>query len=139
MRESADIIRQYFDRDIVQEGEEWIKLISSWEKIIGTDLAAHIKVKDLKGATLILESDHPGWAQIFYMKKSAIMRKMKKQFPRVAVKSFRVLCGNKSINRELVENAHIIEEYNKETISENSSEPDREFSDLLKNLRNLGE
>ena len=139
MRDSADIIRQYFDRDIVQEGEEWIKLISSWEKMIGTDLAAHIRVKDLKGTTLILESDHPGWAQIFYMKKSANMNKMRKQFPRVAVKSFRVLCDNRSINRELVENARIIEEYNKEPIGENSSEPDSEFSDLLKNLRNLGD
>ncbi len=139
MRESADIISQFFDRDVVQEGEDWIKLISSWERIVGTDLAAHIKIKDLKGTTLILNSDHPGWAQIFFMKKRAIMNKMIKQFPRATIRSFRVLCDNKSINRELMENARVIEEYKNEPEKENSVKPDNEFSDLLKNLRNLGE
>ncbi|MDC7218848.1 MAG: DUF721 domain-containing protein [Spirochaetales bacterium] len=139
MRESADIISQFFERDVVQEGEEWIKLISSWERIVGTDLSAHIKIKDLKGGTLLLSCDHPGWAQIFYMKKGAIMKKMRRQFPGVTIKSFRVLCDNKNINRELVENARAIEELRKEPEEEKPAELDDEFAGLLKNLRNLGD
>ena len=139
MRNSADIIKQFFDRDVVQEGEDWIQLISSWEKLVGSDLAAHISIKDLKGSVLILNCDHPGWAQIFYMKKSAVMNKMRKKFPRMEIKSFRVLCERRNINRELVENARVIEEYRKEPEQEKTAEPDKEFSDLLQNLRNLGD
>jgi hypothetical protein len=139
MKESADIINQFFDRDVVQEGEDWIRLISSWEKIVGTDLASHLKVKDLKGSTLLLKCDHPGWAQIFYMKKSAIMRKMQRQFPQVSIKSFRVMCDNRNINQELLENARVIEEYRSEKKEENLPELDKDFEDLLKNLRNLGD
>ena len=139
MRDSADIIKQFFDRDIAQEGEDWIRLISSWERIIGTDLAAHITIKDMKGSVLILNCDHPGWAQIFYMKKTAIMNKIRKQFTKSTIKSFRVICDNQNINRELVENARIIEEYKKEPVREETVIPDREFSELLENLRNLGD
>ncbi len=139
MRDSAHIIRQFFDREIVAEGEDWINFISSWETIIGLDLASHITVRDLKRGVLLLNCDHPGWAQIFYMKKSAILRKIRKQFPRTEVRSFRVFCGEENINRELVDNARVIEEFRREPAGEENPVRDEEFSSLLENLRNLGD
>jgi hypothetical protein len=139
MREATDIIKQFFDREIVAEGEEWIDFISSWEKIVGTDLAAHLSVKDIKNGVLLLNCDHPGWAQVFYTKKTALLRKIKKQFPRMEIKSFRVFCGEENINRELMKNARLFEEYREAPVREDLPVRDEEFSSLLQNLRNLGD
>ncbi|MBN2625183.1 MAG: DUF721 domain-containing protein [Spirochaetales bacterium] len=139
MRDATDIIKQFFDREIIAEGEEWIGFISSWEKMVGTDLAAHLTVKDIKNGVLLLNCDHPGWAQIFYIKKTALLRKIKKQFPRMDIRSFRVFCGKENINRELLKNARLIEEYREESDREDLPAQDEEFSSLLQNLRNLGD
>jgi hypothetical protein len=142
MRDSSEILKQLFDRDIVTDGEGWIKLVSSWEEIVGTDLSAHIRVKDLQNGTLLLDCDHPGWAQIFYMKKSAVMGKLNKyksrHFPQMVINNFRVICENKSINNQLVDNGRIIEEYHERVEHDGNDEIPKEFTDLLSKLRKLG-
>lgn len=138
MRDSAEIIKQFFDRETISEGEGWVKFISSWNKLVGQDLAAHIRVKDLTNGILFLNCDHPGWAQIFYLKKSAILKKLNKQFPQLSVNSFRVYCDNKNISKDIVEKAKIIEQVQKPRQVTKKTEIDPEFSSVLENLRNLG-
>lgn len=43
-------------------------VFSQWERLVGTDIAAHAKPKSLYGGVLVLEVDHPAWAtQLRYM------------------------------------------------------------------------
>lgn len=143
MRESSEILKQLFDKDIIAEGEGWIKLVSLWETIVGTDLFAHIKIKDLQKGTLILECDHPGWAQIFYMKKKAILSKLikngKKHYPNLKINTFRVICMNRNINNELKQNGDLIESFQQKVVKDEIEPPNEDFHKLLDRIEKLGE
>ena len=47
----------------------------------GLEAAEHLRIKDIKGKTLTLETDHPGWIQVAQLRKNEILEKIRERFP----------------------------------------------------------
>ena len=52
-----------------------------WPDLVGDEVAEHLKIQDIKGRTLLLAADHPGWVQMAQLRKNEILEKIKGRFP----------------------------------------------------------
>ena len=79
IRTAGDIIQQIFDKiNISNQGQS---LFEAWPELVGEETAEHLKIRDIKGKTLLLEADHPGWIQVAQLKKNEFLEKIEERFP----------------------------------------------------------
>ncbi|MFP4364114.1 MAG: DUF721 domain-containing protein [Spirochaetia bacterium] len=91
MPEKADRVLQGLLRNInTQHSQKYVSLFRSWENIVGQDLSAHSKLEELENGVCIVGVDHPGWVQMFLMRKAAILKKLQKAYPQLEIKNIRV-------------------------------------------------
>ena len=94
MKKVGDILAAYLGR--FQDNEDtrqWFGVVSSWQDVVGPSLAAHTKVADLDGDTLVIEAQHPASAQLVMMKQTAILREVHRFYPQLVVARLRVRVG----------------------------------------------
>lgn len=78
-RSAADIIQQLFaNMKISTQGQS---IFDAWPELVGEEAAEHLKIKDIKGKTMTLVADHPGWVQVAQLKKKEFLEKIKERFP----------------------------------------------------------
>ena len=99
------------------------KLYSAWKKIItsiknydsdsklGQNLYEHSSVVEIKNNILLIETDHPGWIQMFQMRKKYILNGLKMYIPELKIESlaFRLRGSNATLS-----NVDYDSEYKKE-------------------------
>lgn len=85
MKKASDYINEIFDSIQIDEHTHQISLFQSWEKIAGSDIAAHSKIHELEGKTLVISVDHPGWIQMIDLQKRRILRKISAQYPELGI------------------------------------------------------
>ena len=78
-RQASDILKDLFSVMKIVPGEETI--FEVWPELVGEEAADHLKIQDIKGKTLLLEADHPGWVQMAQLRKKEILEKIKGRFP----------------------------------------------------------
>ena len=78
-RQASDILKELFSVMKIVPGEETI--FEVWPELVGEEAADHLKIQDIKGKTLLLEADHPGWVQMAQLRKKEILEKIKGRFP----------------------------------------------------------
>jgi predicted nucleic acid-binding Zn ribbon protein len=78
-RSAGDILKELFASMRLDERKE--TLFDVWPSIVGEEAAEHLRIKDIKGKTLTLSADHPGWIQVARLKKNEILEKIKERFP----------------------------------------------------------
>lgn len=61
-----------------------------WMEVIGPDIAAHSKILDIRGKTLVVEADHPTWASMILMRKKQVVGRIKQQFPELGITQLQV-------------------------------------------------
>lgn len=73
--------------DILRELVSSMKLVKDkesifdiWPALVGEEAAEHLRVLDIKGKTLLLTADHPGWVQMAQLRKNEILEKIKERF-----------------------------------------------------------
>ncbi|MBI9103551.1 MAG: DUF721 domain-containing protein [Spirochaetales bacterium] len=93
MKKADDILKGLLSNYNIELGNTYSSFFKSWPTIAGQDLAAHSKVKDIEGTTLIIEVDHSGWIQILQMKKKYILGAVKKQYPELSITDIRIYLG----------------------------------------------
>lgn len=62
-----------------------------WQKIAGDRLYPHVRILEIKHTTLILQADHPSWAQIALMQQKKILKAVNAKYPSLGIKSIQVL------------------------------------------------
>ena len=62
-------------------GERKETLFDVWPALVGEEAAEHLWIQDIKGNTLLLATDHPGWVQVAQLRKNEILEKIKARFP----------------------------------------------------------
>ena len=78
-RSAADIIQQLFaNMKISTQGQS---IFDAWPELVGEETAEHLKIRDIKGKTMTLVADHPGWVQVAQLKKKEFLEKIKERFP----------------------------------------------------------
>lgn len=90
MESAGDVLRRYFETHNIEGGEKYVSFFSNWRKIVGTDLAAHSSVVDIRNGAAVVEIDHPGWMQLFQLNETAILKRIRRWHPDLAVKSIQM-------------------------------------------------
>ena len=78
-RQAGDILKELFSSMKISKREETI--FDVWPDLVGEEAAEHLKIQDIKGKTLLLEADHPGWIQVARLRKNEFLEKIKRRFP----------------------------------------------------------
>lgn len=89
----SEMIMNTFSSIEKESFENSSKLISVWKKIItkikndGQKLYEHSSVIEIKNGILLVESDHPGWIQLFQMNSKFIVKGFSIYAPELNIKS----------------------------------------------------
>ena len=78
-RQAGDILKELFSSMKISRREETI--FDAWPDLVGEEAAEHLKIQDIKGTTLLLTADHPGWVQMARLRKNEFLEKIKGRFP----------------------------------------------------------
>ena len=143
MKKAADILRGLLGNEQAAIAGRWSAFFSGWEKLVGTDIASHSRVIDVKRGVVIVEVDHPGWLQVLQMKREQILTGMKKSYPALGIENMRIFVGDGKAEDE--DRDHDEEEttpssqagIDREEV-ENSEEYQR-FKQMLERLRDTGQ
>lgn len=90
-----DVLTQFMDSLDYSEYEKEQKIENTWEKMAGSKIASHSKIKEIKNETLIIEVDHPGWIQYILFEKDKILKTINKKFPELNIRDFNIFVGKK--------------------------------------------
>lgn len=95
---ASDIVNKFFSGISSEKMNEANGFIRTWNDVAGTNIAAHSKVIDVDRGAVIIEVDHPGWAQQIQLKKRTIIDRLSKGFPDLEIKNLiiRVECECKT-------------------------------------------
>ncbi len=85
MRRADDLIQRFLDTIGQSEGSVYVSLFRSWEPIVGERIGAHSQPVDVRGRTLSVEADHPGWVQKVMMRRTRIIAELKRRFPELGI------------------------------------------------------
>ena len=87
-RQASDIIKEFLSSLKITPGEE--TLFDLWPSFVGEEAAEHLRLQDIKGKTLLLVADHPGWVQVAQLRKKEILEKIKERFPDKYINNIKV-------------------------------------------------
>ncbi|MFP4373030.1 MAG: DUF721 domain-containing protein [Spirochaetaceae bacterium] len=87
MERAGDLLEAFLRLHNITGGEEYVAFFKSWHRIVGTDIAAHTRVTDIRNGALKVEVDHPGWMQMLQMRKDEIVRKVGVTYPQLEVRN----------------------------------------------------
>lgn len=76
------LIRQIGARD--EQGV--VPFVSAWPRIVGTDLAAHTRVLDIRNGAILVGVDHPGWMQRLHLEQKRVIARIQSEFPALQVR-----------------------------------------------------
>ena len=78
-RQASDILKELLASMRIGERKE--TLFDAWPAMVGEEAAEHLRIQDIKGKTLHLTADHPGWVQVAQLRKNEFLEKIKERFP----------------------------------------------------------
>jgi len=81
LRRADELIEKFLDSIGSSDGSVYVDLFKSWRKVAGDRIADHARPIDIKGSSLVVETDHPGWSQMVIMNRSRILTQLSRQFP----------------------------------------------------------
>ncbi|ADK79165.1 DUF721 domain-containing protein [Sediminispirochaeta smaragdinae] len=90
MKKASEILSQFFDQAQLEKAQKYSSFFRSWRTIVGIDIASHTRVREIERDVLIVEADHPGWAQMIELKKRRILRDINKKYPEFSLSNIRV-------------------------------------------------
>ena len=96
MKKASDILRGILGETDLHNAQVWSGFFKGWTLIVGANLAAHSKVKDVKQGVVYIEIDHPGWLQMLQVKKKSILRDIKRRYPELDIRELRCFIQSQS-------------------------------------------
>lgn len=82
---TQEVLQMLLARLHIDESNPLMSIHRNWMEIIGADLATHTKIVDVKGRTLVIETDHPTWSSLVMMRRKQITARIKAQFPELGI------------------------------------------------------
>ena len=105
VQKASDLLDSIFTDIFSKAPQGGADLERGWKNILqkisgGEKLAAHSRITDLKNDLLHIETDHPGWIQLFNMHQKRILKELKKEFPELSAKGFSFVLRGKEKKTE---------------------------------------
>ena len=101
VQKASDLLDSIFTDLLSGAPQGGADLERGWKTVLqkisgGEKLAAHSRITDIKNDLLHIETDHPGWIQLFNMHQKRILKELKKEFPELPVKGFSFVLRGKA-------------------------------------------
>ena len=92
MKKASDLINTMMDSLLQNDAQrEAVSLFSAWNEIAGINEGSHSHIEEIENGIVFVKVDHPGWLQKLELKKSTILRKLKKNYPELSIRTIRFL------------------------------------------------
>ncbi len=89
IKSAGEILKSLLSEKQNEEAREYYRFFSAWDEIVGENLAGRTRAKELKGKTLIVEVDHPGWIQVLQMRQAYILHELGERFSGLQIEKIR--------------------------------------------------
>ena len=89
IKSAGEILKSLLSEKQNEEAQEYYRFFSAWDEIVGENLAGRTRAKELKGKTLIVEVDHPGWIQVLQMRQAYILHELGERFSGLQIEKIR--------------------------------------------------
>ena len=83
MRKADELIQRFLDSIGQKDGAVYVQLFQAWREVAGDRLADHANPIDIRGTSLVVETDHPGWSQMVIMQRHRILSQLNRRFPQL--------------------------------------------------------
>ena len=99
---AGDVLKNFsfFTNVDMSEAQNYSKIFTSWESIVGRKLAGYSRIKDLDKQSLIIEADHPAIIQLLQMNYSHTLYKLNRKYPELHISDIRILLKDPNITYE---------------------------------------
>lgn len=89
MKKAGDILKTFFDRSVLAEGEKYLRFFGAWDEIVGPDISAHAKAVDIVHSSVVVQVDHPGWLQMLQLRENNVLQALHRRFPDLKITGMR--------------------------------------------------
>ena len=93
---TQEVLEMLLSRLNIDESNPLMGMHRSWIEIVGSDIATHSKIFDIRGKVLVIETDHPTWSSLVLMRKKQILARLKAQFPELGITQLQVRSNSNS-------------------------------------------
>jgi hypothetical protein len=90
MKKASEILSHFLDESQLEKARSYNSFFRSWRTIAGIDIGSHSRVREIERDVLIIETDHPGWAQMINLKKRRFLQDISKRYPELDIREIRV-------------------------------------------------
>lgn len=90
MKKASEILSSFLDEAQLEKARNYSSFFRSWRSIAGIDIGSHSRVKEIERDLLIIECDHPGWAQMIGLKKRGFLKEIRSRYPELGIRDIRV-------------------------------------------------
>ena len=92
MKRVGELLKAFLSQRLSREGESMLELVAAMRELAG-DAAPHLRVRDVRSGTVLIEADHPGWGQLVSLRKPELLRALQGRFPEMEIRDIRVTVG----------------------------------------------
>lgn len=157
-RNMSDLLEKCFvnmsdkDKDSVKVASDWRNIVMKIHSEnshgressdIGSQLADHSKIIDIKNGTVFVETDHPARLQLFHMYKNYLLTVLKNNYHELGIKSISffmkkdkksVSYGLRDVTGEEIEKSFKKTDEQEEISNDNNKEVNEEVKKLFSNF-----
>ncbi len=90
----SDLLSSYFDKNLIQEGQQLSGFGRAWKTIAGARLGEHSHPADIRHNILIVETEHQGWTQLLQLQQDRILEEIQRRFPDLGIRGIAWRLGN---------------------------------------------
>jgi hypothetical protein len=92
IRKISELLGSFLDKDICEKAAQTSAVFKSWNRVVGSRLAAHSKIVDIENNFVVVETEHPAWVQLLQMQEENIVQFMQQNYPQFQIRGvlFRV-------------------------------------------------
>jgi len=84
------ILKAFLASRLSGGNERTAELVEACRALLG-QAREHARVRDIRGSTLLIEVDHPGWGQMVALRKGEILRRLGERFPEMGISELRIV------------------------------------------------
>jgi predicted nucleic acid-binding Zn ribbon protein len=96
VKKIGDLLREYFIEKGWKSEDPCSTIFLNWNSLVGKPFCEHTRPVEIIEGVLFIEADHPGWLQMFSLKKDSILGLLEKKVPMADIRDVRARLGVRS-------------------------------------------
>ena len=89
MERAGDILKKFLEKRGLSIGGKYTSFFKGWYTIVDRNIAEHSRVIDIINNDLLVEVDHPGFAQLIDLKKNEILLRLSKRYRDIDIRGIK--------------------------------------------------